>query len=1338
MKFVAKNLKNIYLLTLLVCFLAVFLVSVNTLRGYMTKNVSAEGYGLDNPYADIPQGSCHLEFGTYDYLPELRIPIRGSKEQSSRYQGVPIYERFYVSCPEKNNDKRPLIVDYRFDGRLETGGNLAVKGERTFLITKYAAVKFGKEKSFVYINHEGNVEVSGDVSLNTSWYELDDSRLGPSIYMNSNSSKLDLSSTKLLVSGIPPTDMGRALVSESLPRYAQVSSFRGNDVIRVDDVNDRGTWSKLGIADNGGNGILREPTSFSYMGGYYYIADQGNKMIVRYGGEDDVTYLGGGSWGWSPEGIAVDSDEFIYITDSERGNIIKTKIDGSDWQEFYGSDDDYYTKLFITGEENLIISNLGGAIAGNVDFYDSGYSWRKVSAVSENGYFDYDPVSREIVSINEIPTLHWDGEDKLFGKKSVYLDGQSSLVVESSKGLDFESEEFAVDTWIKFDSTDQQTIVSKSGSFDLYINEAGNLDFNIVYKGTEAGQLIETVSSDWSPTADTWYHLAVVRRNDDALDGKVVEVYVDGVRIARGGANRHGVQHSENELVIGALGYEKIGYSGYFTGNLDNFRLTRGSSRWHGNFVPSYYLDNPKGIIINGDYLYVVDSGNDRIVKINKDFSSWQAFGAKGENNFEFNNPLDIAYASGNYYVIDEGNERIVRMELNNTSNRFNYGGGGFSWLGESYLTGDFYDAWNLAEEDSHNRIDDVLFNDYFNFGERNIQSCPNENGASWSIADYFQGRMYAGRKIKVMVGAGETGGSLRLRLTKNVGAGEVDNMTNEGFNQVRNVLVPDNGDGYAIFEIPHRVNFFADNTPVSLRICGDTNISRLRVSLMGEIEPRSIFANNNGVYFTDVNNNRIVEMSHSLLFTGSFGGKNVDDNSMRFAYPVDIYRAGNGMYHVLDGSGEKDLTIKLKEPRGEVCGESTGASISSRCGAPTPSPDRIRGECASDGYYDYRGIEFYGTEQEKGIGMYLEDGAVKSNNLDLSALTHDEDESVLGTDNRVWVGYQLGPAISHCPGDMDTQAQGSGYENYMNSCAKSPDAQGNCDNFRYDNDDCDVWAGLGEVADCRVDAPLSDCYGQWDWYREWPRCTYYEANINRFCSLREACRDHDNSTSTPNIAASWCDCLEYTCETSCQPDEASCFAGYALRQRPDYKHMTINFADSLESPAITESVTIKLYHDRMPTPEKMETLIKGIEEYNNLMESTTVCTKEEERDGLGELTNQRLLCHCAGEMEDYEEECSNGSNVGCQLNSDGTMDCSCRSGFANYNSADFDQKSCYFRLDGSIRVEKEYSRWQAFSIRDLFINSGYIEDDEDENFDDIITRLLDEGLVYITSAELK
>ncbi|MCK5686036.1 NHL repeat-containing protein [bacterium] len=76
-------------------------------------------------------------------------------------------------------------------------------------------------------------------------------------------------------------------------------------------------------------------------------------------------------------------------------------------------------------------------------------------------------------------------------------------------------------------------------------------------------------------------------------------------------------------------------------------------------------LNNPVGLSV-GQFLYVVDKGNNRIVKFNNDYSFLKYFGKYGNDRLEFIDINNITMDDNeNIYIVDSGNDRIVKTDSN-------------------------------------------------------------------------------------------------------------------------------------------------------------------------------------------------------------------------------------------------------------------------------------------------------------------------------------------------------------------------------------------------------------------------------------------------------------------------------------------------------------------------------------------------------------------------------------------------------------------------------------------------------------------------------------------------
>ncbi len=176
-----------------------------------------------------------------------------------------------------------------------------------------------------------------------------------------------------------------------------------------------------------------------------------------------------------------------------------------------------------------------------------------------------------------------DTAQKKFGTGSGLLDGTGDyLTIPDSDDWHFGTGDFTVDCWIRFSSlTGTQGIWKQAADANNHVGLQWNGAAWGFYIIDSASALFALTGND-SISVDTWYHVAVVRNGD------VWSIYRDGVLKASATDSVAYPDRSE-AFQIGALG---SGY--YFSGHIDEFRVSKGIARWTEPFTPptaEYILD---------------------------------------------------------------------------------------------------------------------------------------------------------------------------------------------------------------------------------------------------------------------------------------------------------------------------------------------------------------------------------------------------------------------------------------------------------------------------------------------------------------------------------------------------------------------------------------------------------------------------------------------------------------------------------------------------------------------------------------------------------------------------
>ena len=190
---------------------------------------------------------------------------------------------------------------------------------------------------------------------------------------------------------------------------------------------------------------------------------------------------------------------------------------------------------------------------------------------------------------------------KKFGSASGYFDGSGDyLSVPNSPDWAFGSGNFTIDLWFR------QTEVRDQRLFSQYVNNGSR--WYIYYQPSTLG--ISTAGggiASWSASLsiNIWYHLAIVRENDDW------KLFVDGV--SQGTVvNAATFPNLSSPLYIGVDWYNSSP-SSQSKGYMDELRLSKGIARWTSNFTPptqAYYAYSISGDLSDDARIVIIDKSS--------------------------------------------------------------------------------------------------------------------------------------------------------------------------------------------------------------------------------------------------------------------------------------------------------------------------------------------------------------------------------------------------------------------------------------------------------------------------------------------------------------------------------------------------------------------------------------------------------------------------------------------------------------------------------------------------------------------------------------------------------
>jgi len=144
------------------------------------------------------------------------------------------------------------------------------------------------------------------------------------------------------------------------------------------------------------------------------------------------------------------------------------------------------------------------------------------------------------------------------------------LTVATGQGINnFGAGNFTVELWIYFTVVQAGQIVSAGDGSNT----------NAYYWQYYGGQLqfgnqnVGSITAyNWTPTTNTWYHVAVVR------SGTTVTQYINGTSVSSA---------TSNITFVDGATYIAFGGAGYFNGRISNVRIIKGTALYTSNFTPS-------------------------------------------------------------------------------------------------------------------------------------------------------------------------------------------------------------------------------------------------------------------------------------------------------------------------------------------------------------------------------------------------------------------------------------------------------------------------------------------------------------------------------------------------------------------------------------------------------------------------------------------------------------------------------------------------------------------------------------------------------------------------------
>lgn len=330
------------------------------------------------------------------------------------------------------------------------------------------------------------------------------------------------------------------------------------------------TWFELGLYTDG---ILMRPRSSddvyvnsSNLGVLSGVATNvwQHVAVVRYG-TSFMVFLDGG----------LRMSATISGTINSSGNL---RIGGSrhtTGQNFRGYIDEFrvikgvalYKAAFVPPQYSYTDTNL------NDPYFSSVSMLLHMNGANNSTTFTDNSISNLAITAN--------GDAKIsttqskFGGASGAFDGNGDyLTLSPGNRFAFDTGSFTIEMWVRLSGISGNFYFidarnsGQTTNWALLYNNNGTIEW---YNGTTS------VNRTWSPSLNTWYHLALVR------NGSTCQFYVDGAALGASFTDSTNLSVSPTTSYIGA----RYSIVEFINGYIDELRITKGIARYTSNFIPS-------------------------------------------------------------------------------------------------------------------------------------------------------------------------------------------------------------------------------------------------------------------------------------------------------------------------------------------------------------------------------------------------------------------------------------------------------------------------------------------------------------------------------------------------------------------------------------------------------------------------------------------------------------------------------------------------------------------------------------------------------------------------------
>lgn len=216
-----------------------------------------------------------------------------------------------------------------------------------------------------------------------------------------------------------------------------------------------------------------------------------------------------------------------------------------------------------------------------------------------------------------------DTAQKVFGTASGLFDGTGDyLSSDDHADWFFDTGDLTIDFRVRFaavgDAMFYQQKVDASNRIQLFYENSSNRLFFLAQQTSDVFQ----ARISWTPSQDTWYHVAVVR------SGSTIYMFINGVSQSVTEDTAIGSSSIPDLAAAINIGGDSVAGSHYLNGWLDEYRISKGIARWTANFTPPTAAYAAGSIAISSSRFWTFADWQSGTALINSDIGLYQYTGS--------------------------------------------------------------------------------------------------------------------------------------------------------------------------------------------------------------------------------------------------------------------------------------------------------------------------------------------------------------------------------------------------------------------------------------------------------------------------------------------------------------------------------------------------------------------------------------------------------------------------------------------------------------------------------------------------------------------------------------